>query len=148
MSGILPTFVTGTTVADIQKQLQSAGKATDDSVRQCANIDQATRAAWGLFYVSLQDFVSQDPSFWGAGAQTDKAQALQKTLFDWQTRLSKTCALATPIEDPGPKPNPAVDQLVLVLKWTAVIVGVAGGAYAIGKLVELAPHPLLPEHHS
>jgi hypothetical protein len=142
MSDLLPSIVYGDTIRDMQARLMAAAKGTDDSVRVCSGIDTGTRAAWGLFYIQVTDFVARGPNFLlGWGGQADRAQELERELYTWQTKLSSSCHLDVPLFNPAP-PGPA-DAWVSIVQYAAVAAMVVGGAYAVGRIVEVLPKPIV-----
>jgi hypothetical protein len=133
----LPAIATSGEVREMQARLGAAAKGTDDAVRTCAGIDEGTRAAWGLFYIQVVDFVSHGANLisW---EQPDHGQALQQELYQWQIKLSHICALTTPLFDP----TPPADMTLATIRYAAVAVGVVAAAYAISELVMFIPRPI------
>lgn len=148
MSGFLPSIYLPSDQRTLQAQLLSDAKATDDSVRSCAALDQSTRASWGLFYVQVVQFASQDPGTIFFGSKVDRAQTLQQGLYAWQLKLAKVCALTLPTVNPSTTPSgnqtppsPTLSTVENIIRWTAIGIAAAGGAYVIGKGLSLIPAP-------
>jgi hypothetical protein len=130
-------------------QLQQSAKATDDSVRACATLDQPTRASWGVFYIGLVDFTTSNanPSVLDmTGGLVQRANSYQQQLYAWQQKIAKVCPLTLPPLPPKPKPDPtpgekAADAVIGVLKWGSIFAGIVGGAFIVGKGLALLPAP-------
>lgn len=144
--GFLPDVYLPSDQKTLQAQLLSDAKATDDSVRSCAALDQATRASWGLFYVQVAQFASQDPGSIFFGSKIDRAQTLQIGLYQWQQKLAKVCALTLPQVDPTKTPSggqtppsPTLSTFENIVRWLAIGVIAGGGAYVVGKGLSLIP---------
>ena len=140
---VLPNLYSSADVVSLQRQLYADTKATDDSVRACAALDQPTRASWGLFYVQVSQLMEMQPGSLFNGAIVDQVQSLQTQLFAWQQKLSKVCALTLPPSDPSaPKPgDPNLLALGNIFKWLAIGAAAVGGAYVVGKGLSLLPAP-------
>lgn len=142
MSGILPDIYLPSDMRALQARLLAAAQGTDESVRTCGAIDMPTRAAWGLFYIQLSDFAVEDPGTIFFGSRVDRAKELETELFAWQQKIAKSCALAVPKIDPSQDPNaPKTDAVVKAIQYASVAAIVVGGAYVVGKVVGLLPHP-------
>jgi hypothetical protein len=147
MSGILPDIYLPSDMRALQARLLANLQATDQSVRQCNNLDQATRASWGLFYVSAFEFASQDPGTFFFGTHIDQGRSYEQDLYAWQQKIAKTCTLTLPQVDPSKRPgqpgepgaNATLDTLASIVKWTAVLAGVVVGAYSVNKVIGLIP---------
>jgi hypothetical protein len=136
--GLLGTFVTADDVRLAQARLLANAQGTDASVQQCGALDATTRAAWGLFYVSVVDTVTKGPGFWTAGADMDATQALAVSLYAWQQKIGATCQLALPAVDPN-APSPETNAFMQLARYGMIVVTVVGGAYVVGKVVEVLP---------
>lgn len=141
MSGILPDIYLPSDMRALQARLLAAAQGTDESVRTCSSVDQATRASWGLFYIQLSDFAGEDPGTIFFGSRVDRAKELETELFAWQQKIATTCKLTVPKVDPSNDPNaPKTDALVKAVQYASVAAIVVGGAYVVGKVVGLLPH--------
>jgi hypothetical protein len=147
------------------EQLQESAVGTDNSVRQCAAIDQGTRASWGDFYIGLLDFTkaNANPGVLDmVGSLLQRLNSYQLQLYAWQTKLCGApakpatdstpatpavlglCQCTLPPLPPAPprQPSPgsqAVDGIVSVLKWATIAGATIGGIYVVGKAIALIP---------
>lgn len=141
MSGVLPSIIYPSTVADEQKRLLASLQGTDDGVQTCTSLDDATRASWGQFYITVKEFCAESPGVFGLGTMMDRAQGYEGELAAWQKLIaSKGCALTVPTFDPN-APPPGGSDLVKSLQyvmWTAVALG---GAYVVGQVASFIPKP-------
>lgn len=130
-------------------QLQQSAKATDDSARACAALDQPTRASWGVFYIGLIDFTTANANpgvLDMTGGLVQRANSYQQQLYAWQQKIAKVCPLTLPPLPPKPKAEPtpgekAADAVIGVLKWGSIFAGVVAGGYVISKGIALIPAP-------
>ena len=135
MSGVLPSIIYPSTVADEQKRLAAALDGTNTSVAACASLDTPSRTAWGLFYGAALGFTKEDPGYFGLGTMMDRAQSYEAELLAWQQKLSSSCSLGIPLFDPNPPTSP---QIFSYIMWTAIALG---GAYVVGQVVAFVPKP-------
>ncbi len=143
MSGLLPDIYLPSDMRALQARLLAAAQGTDESVRTCSAIDTPTRASWGIFYIQLSDFASEDPGTIFFGSRVDRAKELETELFAWQQKIATTCKLTVPKVDPNTlnPTGPSTDALVKAIQYASVAAVVVGGAYVVGKVVGLLPHP-------
>lgn len=147
----LPDIYMPSDLAALQQRLLAAAQGTDTSVRSCAALDQGTRAAWGAFYIQVVDYAnnrSGDPTAAPSGppliffgSKVDLGQKLERDLAAWQTKIAAVCALALPVFNPAPVTQP--NDWTQLARYGVLFVGIVGGAYAVGKIAELAeiiPH--------
>jgi hypothetical protein len=128
---------TSTTAAE--KLLASSAFGVDQAVQACSSLDDATRAGWGVFYVTVIDFTKEEPSFFNLGKMMDRVLAYNDQLSKWQDLLESKGCKTTPrlvIERPG---TPLGEEIVAGLKYVAVAIAFAGSAYVVGKVVALIP---------
>lgn len=148
MSGILPDIYLPSDMRALQARLLANLTATDRSVRQCNGLDQPTRSSWGLFYIAAYDFATLDPGFIFFGTHIDQGRGYEQDLYAWQQKIDHTCTLTLPEVDPTKRPGQpqevggpgaTLDRVTNIIKWTAVLAGVVGGAYVVNKLVSIVP---------
>jgi hypothetical protein len=123
-------------------RLLAEAMGLDKDVQNCGALDATTRASWGLWYASLVDFARQDVPFIGTDQFSTQVDTFVTALDQWKKQLGGTCALSSPIFT-RTQPNQELSAIVQVAQYATIAAGVIGGAYAIGKLVELAeiiPH--------
>jgi hypothetical protein len=138
MSGILPSIIYPSTVADEQKRLAAALDGTNASVVACASLAAPTRTGWGLFYSTALGFTQETPGFFGLGTMMDRAQSYEDELLAWQNKLAQAgCSLGVPLFNPNPPPTSAL-QALQYLAWGA---GALGGAYILGQIFSFIPRP-------
>jgi hypothetical protein len=87
------------------------------------------------------DLVKAGSSFLTAGADMDQTQSMRAELVKWQQKIGAVCALSLPIYDVQAL-TPAESAWMQLARYATVGAVVVGGAYAIGKVVEVLPHPL------
>lgn len=136
-------IVTADDVKRVQSQLLAAANATDLSLQTCQNLDVGSRAAWGAYLISVRDFAGQDVGFFNSGQMAVSAEKLADQFCTWQTQLAKSCTVPPENTTLCGAPGANTTSSVLTLAKYGMIVAVAiGGAYALGKVVEVLPHPL------
>jgi hypothetical protein len=140
MSGVLPTIYLPSDMQALLARLFQSAQGTDTSVRQCSQIDQGTRAAWGLFFAQVVDFCSISTGFF-FGSRVDQGEQLERELYAWQQKLAGMgCSMTVPIFNPAnPTNDPSQNSLVQALRYGAVIATAVGGAYVVGKVISLLP---------
>jgi hypothetical protein len=151
MGDILPSIIFPGDIKALQSRLKAATIGTDQSVQGCTTLDDATRSSWGAFYISVMEYVAQEPVYLfptgenetgTTGTLYDRGQSLEKELFAWQGQIkSANCALTVPMYNPTP-PKGALTDLV---EYTAIGAAAVAGAYVVGKLVDFfGKAPRLP----
>jgi hypothetical protein len=132
---------------DLQAKLASDATSTNQSVIACTSLDAASRANWQAFYLQVQAFTAQTPVWLfptasnevlGSGTRVDETQALQRSLYAWQQKLSTTCALSAPLVAPGTPDGPSAGT-VDALKYVAITAGFLGTAYVVARVAALLP---------
>lgn len=151
MGDILPSIIFPGDITALQTRLKAATQGTDVGVQACTTLDDASRSAWGAFYINVLAYCAQVPVYLfptGAnetgttGTLYDRGVSLEKELFAWQQRLQGvSCALATPLYNPTPPKSSAVD----LAEYAAIGIAAVASAYIVGKVVDLLSRaPTLP----
>ena len=130
MSIFGPLVVTGDDVRTAQARLLATAQGVDNDVQNCGSLDAVTRADWGLFYITVVDAVKQGPGWW---ADMDQTSALQATLYGWQQKLGKVCALSIPVVDPN-APSAETSTVMQLARYATIAAVVVGGAYVVGQV--------------
>jgi hypothetical protein len=119
-------------------KLLADAQGIDAAVQRCGALDEATRANWGLFYAGVVNVARAEIPFFGVDDAADSTATVQGQLFEWGKRLGPVCPLNMPLFDPSTPDTETAPTLQLARYATVAIVAI-GGAYTIGKLVELLP---------
>lgn len=131
------------------ERLRQDTLAMDAAIQACGAVDMNTRAQWGDFYVSVMDFTAAnaDPGILDmTSSLTGRIVGYAEQLKGWRKNLGAACNLPPIGEQTSllATVQPALDTVKQIVQYAAIGAAVLGGAYAVGKVVELLPHPLFP----
>lgn len=137
----IPSIDFPSDIKDAIHRLEQTARSTDEGVRACGQLDTATRAAWGDFLIGLLDFTkaNANPGILDmTGSLMDRLQGYGRQLFEWQQKIHNTCPNTIVFNPGGGAPGQTLSTLATIAQWGAVAALAIGGAYAVGKLVEVA----------
>lgn len=135
---ILPVFVTPNDVDALKKRLRGVASGTDLGVQACTGLSDTDRAAWGLFYASVVDYVRSDSGWFSAASQMNQGQEYEDNLYTWQQKLQTSGCDVTPVN-----PQPAEPPGSGIVKWLGVVVVVGVAAYVTHEVASTI-HELSP----
>jgi hypothetical protein len=138
MSGL--AVVTASGMAVELDRLGKSAQATDAAVQRCPGLDDATRAAWGIFYTQTMAMAALKPqTLWASSSDEVVASAgfadqiiLQESeLRNWQNKIDAAgCAGVMAITPYDNRLDPTG-----ALKWIGIAAATLGGAYVVGQVV-------------
>lgn len=132
---ILPQVWFASDIDALKARLRAALKGTDASVQACGVSDDL-RASWGFFYTSVMNYVSVPTGFFTTGAEANRGLAYEDELLLWQNRIEQGgCALLVPKYDPNV--DVTRDATLSVFKYVAIAAVAVGGAFVVGKVLEV-----------
>jgi len=135
-------IVTPGDVTAAKVRIDTLMKSVTNDVAACSQLSDADRTSWAIFYAGWRAFYCLDPSgsctepastLFGSGGALDACDAWENQLAAWQSKLSATCKLSSPIDVP---PVPIAQQQDTVgswIKWGAIGLGLVLAIKVVGE---------------
>lgn len=131
IGGLLPTFVTQSTVRALKDRQKAQFEALDADVKGCPSLDSRQRGAWSDFFASWREYSARDEGFWTAAAEYDEGLVFTESLGRWQTQLDGQCKLTSPRVVGN---NELTD--LSPIKWASVAVIAAALVYGVHSVLK------------
>ncbi len=134
------TMPSDVTAAKVRIQALMASVSAD--VAACAQLSDADRTAWALFYAGWRAFYCLDAAgtctepastIFGSGGALDACDLWENQLADWQKKLSATCKLSAPIDVPPVPIAKQPDAMGDWLKWGVIGLGIFLAIKVVGE---------------
>ena len=145
---ILPVVWTAGNIDDLKRSLKESATGTDLGVQACTTLDDATRAAWGVFYASILEYARTPTSFWTTGTgRRPRGEEAGRSLHLAAEDRRGGCNAGAPAVNPQPQEPPGLTGISSIVKWVALALIVGAAAYATHEVVGVA-RELLPGRES
>lgn len=150
-NSVFPRVWFPSNVDDFKAGLLQRLEGTDIAVQACTVLPDSTRAEWNLFYGTVRDFCKTPSVFFfslfTAAGDANQGQEYESELQNWQQNLN-AASCSVPLFNPNPSPVSA--EVLPLLQWATVAVGIVGGAYIVGKVAEVTidAMKLAPKHRA
>lgn len=134
MSGLLPTFVTPTTVRTCADALTPKWAATQKAIEQCAAFPAAQASAFRNDQSAYLLWAAQDFSWLTAAADMNQCQEFQRQLRAWQDKVEHfSCEVIGPKQEEPETPK--TTDLLDTVKTVAIATVVIGGIVTVAPLL-------------
>lgn len=138
MGSPLLRFVTAADAATYKRQLDATVRSMSLDAEDCATtagtrMTQSKYTAWAAFAEAWRTFLLDEPHWYNAAAQYDKADDFARQIADWQADLAKLCTLSAPSIQAPPDVTGEAFSTVKVVAVVAAIVAAGAAVRSLAK---------------